>query len=158
WGVRGSRARRSALTPAVYLSDSVPWERIRQRSLLAGIIGLACCLLAALISPAHALRAYLVAFNFWLGIALGCLVLLMLQHLTGGIWGLVLRRIFESGARTLGLLTLLFLPLLFGLLGKPPLLYEWVGSPDPEMLEKSWYLNVPFFVGRAAGYFIIWIV
>jgi hypothetical protein len=53
---------------------------------------------------------------------------------------------------------LLFVPLLLGLLGTPPLLYEWVGSKDPDLLEKSWYLNVPFFIGRAAGYFIIWIV
>ena len=146
------------MSVAVHLPESIPWERIRQRALLTGLIGLALCLLVALFSPSHALRAYLVAFTFWLGIALGCLVLLMLQHLTGGIWGLVLRRIFESGARTLGLLTLLFLPLLLGLLGNPPLLYEWVGSKDPDLLEKSWYLNVPFFVGRAAGYFIIWIV
>ena len=146
------------MSEAVHLPESIPWERIRQRALISGLGGLALCLLAAVISPSHALRAYLVAFNFWLGIALGCLVLLMLQHLTGGIWGLVLRRIFESGARTLGLLTLLFLPLLFGLLGKPPLLYEWVGSTEPELLEKSWYLNVPFFLGRAAGYFIIWMV
>jgi hypothetical protein len=146
------------MSAAVHLPESIPWERIRQRALMIGLIGLVLCLLAALVSPSHALRAYLVAFIFWLGIALGCLVLLMLQHLTGGIWGLVLRRIFESGARTLGLLTLLFLPLLLGLLGTPPLLYEWVGSQDPEMLEKTWYLNAPFFLGRAAGYFIIWIV
>jgi hypothetical protein len=146
------------MSEAVFLPESIPWERFRQRALLGGLIGLGLCLLAAVVSPSHALRAYLVAFTFWLGIALGCLVLLMLQHLTGGVWGLVLRRIFESGARTLGLLTLLFLPLLLGLLGKPPLLYEWVGSTDPELLEKSWYLNVPFFLGRAAGYFIIWIV
>jgi len=146
------------VSPPVHLPESIPWERIRHWALLTGLIGLVLCLLAALASPSHALRAYLVAFTFWLGIALGCLVLLMLQHLTGGIWGLVLRRIFESGARTLGLFMLLFVPLLLGLLGTPPLLYEWVGSKDPDLLEKSWYLNVPFFLGRAAGYFIIWIV
>jgi hypothetical protein len=138
----------------VHLPKSLPWERIRQRSLIAGVIGLACCLLAALISPAHAFRAYLVAFNFWLGIALGCLVLLMLQHLTGGIWGLVLRRVFEAATRTLGLLALLFLPLLLGL----PKLYEWVDSTDPQLIEKNWYLNVPFFVIRAVLYFMIWCV
>jgi hypothetical protein len=165
------------MNEAVRLPESIPWERIRQRALVTGLCGLVLCLFAAVISPSHALRAYLVAFNYWLGIALGCLVLLMLQHLTGGIWGLVLRRIFESGARTLGLLALLFLPLLLGLLPlpilplrsqpnsywwdfllQPPLLYDWAGSSDPKVLEKSWYLNVPFFLGRAAGYFIIWIV
>lgn len=142
------------MTSAVHLPESVPWERIRRRALLAGLIGLACCLLAALASPAHALRSYLVAFNYWLGIALGCLVLLMLQHLTGGVWGLVLRRVFESGTRTLGLLALLFIPLLLGL----PTLYGWVNSTDPHLLEKSWYLNVPFFIGRAVAYFFIWLV
>jgi hypothetical protein len=131
---------------------------MRQRALLAGLIGLALCLLAAVISPSHALRSYLVAFNFWLGIPLGCLALLMLQHLTGGIWGLVLRRIFESAAHTLGLLALLFLPLLLGLLGRPPLLYDWVGSTDPELLEKEWYLNVPFFIARTVIYFLVWLV
>ena len=83
------------MSVAVHLPESIPWERIRQRALVTGLIGLAICLLAALASPSHALRSYLVAFTFWLGIPLGCLVLLMLQHLTGGIWGLVLRRIFE---------------------------------------------------------------
>jgi hypothetical protein len=146
------------MSPAIHLPESVPWERIRQRALLAGLIGLALCLLAALASPSHALRSYLVAFNFWLGIPLGCLALLMLQHLTGGIWGLVLRRIFESAAHTLWLLALLFLPLLLGLLGRPPLLYSWVGSTDPELLEKEWFLNVPFFVGRTVVYFLVWLV
>src|SRR6266852_8247056 len=142
------------MTEAVHLPESLPWERIRQRALIAGLIGLALCLLVALFSPSHALRAYLVAFNFWLGITLGCLVLLMLQHLTGGIWGLVLRRVFEAATRTLGLLALLFIPLLLGL----PKLYEWVDSTDPHLLEKSWYLNVPFFIARAVAYFVIWLV
>src|SRR5260370_17059396 len=142
------------MTSGVHLPDSVPWERIRRRELLAGMIGLAYCLLGALASQAHALRSYLVAFNYWLGIALGCLVLLMLQHLTGGVWGLVLRRVLESGTRTLGILALLFIPLLLGL----PTLYEWVNSTDPILVEKSWFLNVPFFIGRAVAYFFIWLV
>jgi hypothetical protein len=54
------------------------------------------------------------------------------------------------------LLTVLFLPLLLGLI-KPFLLYAWVDSTEPDLLEKSWYLNVPFFIGRAAAYFVIWI-
>ena len=146
------------MNAAAYPPPSVPWRRFQQRALVGGLIGVALCLAAALISPNHVLRAYLVAFNFWLGIALGCLVLLMLQHLTGGVWGLVLRRIFESGARTLGLLALLFLPLLLGLVGNPPALYPWVGATDAESLEKAWYLNRPFFVGRTVGYFVIWLV
>jgi len=141
------------MTPALQLPASLPWGRIRRRALWAGGLGLAVVALAAVASPLHALRAYLVAFNYWIGIALGSLALLMLQHLTGGVWGLVLRRVFEAASRTLVLLALLFLPLLLGL----PKLYEWVGSTDPELHEKTWYLNVPFFFVRAFAYFLIWL-
>ena len=45
-------------------------------------------------------QAYLVAYTFWIGVALGSLALLMVQHLTGGAWGVVLRRPFEAAVRT----------------------------------------------------------
>ena len=32
-------------------------------------------------------HSYLIAYLFWLGIALGCLPILMLHHLVGGAWG-----------------------------------------------------------------------
>ena len=107
--------------------------------------------------PQHFFRAYLVAFNFWLGIALGCMVLLMLQYLTGGAWGLLLRRILEAASRTLLPLFVLSLPLTAGLAH----LYVWTDpalvNETPQLAGKSQYLNVPFFLGRAAGYFTIWI-
>ena len=59
--------------------------------------------------------SYLVAYNYWLGGALGCLVFLMLQYVTGGAWGLILRRILEAAAGTLPLLAVLLLPVLCGL-------------------------------------------
>ena len=37
-------------------------------------------------------EAYLVAWVFWTGVALGSLALLMVQHLSGGAWGVVIRR------------------------------------------------------------------
>src|SRR4051812_29263438 len=40
----------------------------------------------------HFFRAYLVGFMLCLGLTLGSLVLLLLQHVTGGKWGLVIRR------------------------------------------------------------------
>ena len=69
------------------------WDRLQRRSAdrrrrLASDPVPRC---GALFSPAHFFRSYLVAFNFWLGIALGCLVILMLQYLTGGAWGILLR-------------------------------------------------------------------
>ena len=46
-------------------------------------------------------EAYLVAWVYWTGVGLGSLALLMLQHLSGGAWGVVIRRILEAATRTL---------------------------------------------------------
>ena len=103
-------------------------------------------------------RSYLIAYLFWLGIALGCLPVLMLHHLVGGTWGFVIRRILEAGTRTLPLMLLLFLPLLLGIHS----LYEWshpeVVAQDSILQAKRAYLNVPFFVIRAAVYFAAWVL
>jgi hypothetical protein len=103
-------------------------------------------------------RSYLIAYLFWLGIALGCLPLLMLHHLVGGRWGFVLRRIFEAGTRTLPLMLLLFVPLIFGIHS----LYEWshpeIVARDAVLQAKRSYLNVPFFIIRAVIYFGAWMI
>jgi hypothetical protein len=81
----------------------------------------------------------------------------MIHHLTGGVWGLVIRRILEAGTRTLPLLALLFLPIAVGL----PRHYSWarpeVVAADPVLVHKSLYLNPAFFLGRAVFYFAVWI-
>ena len=103
-------------------------------------------------------RSYLIAYLFWFGIALGCLPLLMLHHLVGGAWGFVIRRVLEAGTRTLPLMALLFLPILFGIHS----LYEWsdpeVVARDSILQAKDAYLNAPFFIVRAVVYFFAWLV
>jgi hypothetical protein len=130
------------------------WQRV---ALAIGIVGLAACGAGAALSPTQFFRSYLVAFLFWFGIALGSLAILMIHHIAGGAWGAVTRRLFESGTRTLPLLAVLFVPLLFGL-GN---LYEWAQpehvAHDPALQHKAAYLNVPFFLVRAALYFATWI-
>ena len=104
------------------------------------------------------LRSYLFGWLFWLGVAVGCLGLAMLNHLTGGLWGIVPRRFHEAAARTIPFMAVLFLPVLFGL-GS---LYSWarpeVVAADPIIQSKVAYLNVPFFLVRAALYFTVWTV
>ncbi|MCG6920695.1 MAG: hypothetical protein LJF15_06395 [Acidobacteria bacterium] len=101
-------------------------------------------------------RSYLFGWLFWLGIAVGCLGLAMLNQLTGGLWGLVPRRFHEAAARTLPTMAVLFVPVLLGL-GS---LYVWsrpeVVAADEIIRSKTAYLNVPFFVARAALYFAVW--
>jgi hypothetical protein len=133
------------------------WQRARNISLVVGAIGLGLCVLGALFSRPQFFQAYLFAYVFWLGIALGCLGIIMLHNLSGGGWGVAIRGLLESGMNTLPLLALLFLPLLFGL----PHLYEWarpeVVAKDPFLQHKAAYLNLPFFIVRAALYFALWI-
>ena len=72
-----------------------------RRAVLVGVLAFVPCAAWGLLDPAQFFRSYLLAWLFWLGIALGCLGILMLQHLSGGAWGVVIRRILESGTRTL---------------------------------------------------------
>ena len=58
------------------------------------------------------LRGYLIAYMFWTGLSLGCLALLMVQYLSGGLWGLVIRRVLEAASKCLPLMFVLFLPIL----------------------------------------------
>ncbi len=93
--------------------------------------------LGALVDPAQFFRSYLVAYLFWLGIALGSLALLMIQHVTGGALGRGHPPLLESATRTLPLLALLFLPLALGARH----LYEWARpervAHDPLLQHKS---------------------
>jgi hypothetical protein len=132
------------------------WQGLQRGSLIAGLIGLGSCLIGAVFSRQQFFQSYLFAYVFWLGIALGCLAIVMLHNLSGGAWGVLIRRFLESGMMTLPLMALLFVPLLFGLPG----LYEWARpealAHDPLLRHKSAYLNVPFFIVRAAIYFLRW--
>jgi hypothetical protein len=131
-------------------------RRFQTRALIVGAVGLLLGGVGAFFSPLQFFRSYLWAYLFYIGLTLGCTALMMLHHLTGGAWGLVIRRLLESASRTLPLLALLFVPVLFGI----PLLYEWshadVVAKDEVLRQKSAYLNVPFFIARTAIYFLLW--
>lgn len=127
-------------------------------ALLVGLAGLAVAVIGALTgSLDRFFQSYLLAFLFWLGLSLGGLAFLMIHFLSGSRWGLAVRRINEAAANTLWLMAILLIPLLFNLKG----LYLWARpeavQADAILQHKSLYLNVPFFIIRAAVYFAIWI-
>ncbi|HSX82354.1 MAG TPA: hypothetical protein VLQ80_27805 [Candidatus Saccharimonadia bacterium] len=132
-------------------------RRLQQRSLIVGVSGLGCCLVGVFLNPGQFFRSYLLAYLFWLGLALGCLAIVMLHHLVRGAWGAVIQRLLESGTRTLPLLAVLVVPLLFGVHD----LYIWARpqavASDALLQHKSLYLNVPFFMLRTGVYFVVWI-
>jgi hypothetical protein len=129
----------------------------RSRALMVGVAGLVLCALGFFFDREHFFRAWLTAFLLFLGIALGSMALVMIQHLSGGSWG-IFRRVFEAASRTLPLLALLFLPVALGM-GS---LYTWTHpdhvQTDAVLQHKAAYLNTPFFLVRALIYFASWIL
>ncbi len=112
--------------------------RLQSRALMVGAAGLLLCGVGLLLDPVRLLQSYLVAWLYWSGLALGALAVVLLQFLSGGAWGMIIRRILEAATRTLPLLTLLFLPLLLGM----ETLYPWarpeeVGRVLAEGAEKA---------------------
>src|SRR6185312_9316199 len=145
----GGRAVSAPLPPAA-LSE---W---RDRCAAVAAAGFLLCLLGGLHHADAFFRSYLTAYLFWFGLGAGCLGLLLLHYIVGGGWGDLIRPMLEAGAGTIPFLALLFVPLLFGLAA----LYPWTRADllasDAVLRHKHAYLNVPFFVLRAAGGFALW--
>ena len=132
--------------------------KVQTRALIVGVVGVVLMLIGLFVNKDQFFQSYLVGFTFWAGIAVGSVALLMLQHLTGGGWGLVIRRVLEASTRTLPLVFALFIPIIIGSAS----LYPW---RHPEIVEesaaikfKAGYLALPFFTLRAVIFFAAWLV
>jgi hypothetical protein len=141
-------------------------KTIAQRSLIVGVVFTIAAAVLAVKTPDEFFRGYLLGFMCWLGVALGSMAIIMIRHLTGGGWGVVIRRVQGAAMRTLPLLTILFIPLVVAVLQHR--VYPWVMPLDAirephirEHLEKhsfikGAYLNPSGFIIRAIIYFAIW--
>src|SRR5919202_574598 len=136
-------------------------SRARGPALVVGVVALVLALALSFVAPGGFpvafWRPYLVGYTFWVGVAVGSLPLIMLHHLTGGGWGVVLRRIFEAATRTLPLLALLYLPLAAAVLTHT--LYPWTFpelAREHAVAHKGLYFNVWLFFARTAFYFAVW--
>ena len=98
-----------------------PGRTLTRPALAVGLIGAALLVLGWVLDSSQFFQSYLMAYTFWLSLVVGSLAIAFIQFLTGGAWGLAVRRVAEAGAATLWLLALMFLPLLLGL----PDLYPW---------------------------------
>jgi len=136
-------------------------KTVAQRSLIVGVVFGIVAVILAFVRPQEFYRAYLLGFMCWLGVALGSMAILMIRHLTGGGWGMVIRRILGAAMRTVPLLTLLFIPVILGM----HKLYIWAQPldqiPDKHLREHleditKTYLTTNGFILRAVFYFAIW--
>ena len=137
----------------------------RWRNIALGVGGLAtlAMIVGVLLNTEHreqmleqALRSWLLGFMFWGGLGIGAIGLLLLQYLTGGAWGVVIRRTLEAMSRTWLIVLILFLPILFG----AGYLYSWMHPAvgDEILKHRAPYLNHVSWGLRAALYFALWFV
>jgi hypothetical protein len=128
----------------------------RSRALIVGVVGLVGCALAFVINRDHLFRSWLISYMLFLGIGLGSMALMMIQHLSGGQWG-IFRRIFEASSRTLPLLAVLFIPVVVGIGSLYPWSHADLVQTDEILRHRAPYLNTTFWLVRAAIYFVAWI-
>lgn len=153
-----------------------PEDQFQKRCLYVGVAALALCALSAvlgmILNPSsdsflgwmfnrtQFFRSYLYASQCWMGVSLGSLAILLIHHLTGGSWGISIRRILEASTRVFPWMALLFLPMFLGLSD-----VYWWAQWTPKQIElsklyqhKRQYLNEPFFIARTIFYFAIWLL
>jgi hypothetical protein len=136
-------------------SDVPSLGRLQQRALIVGAVALVAGAIGAVMNLDQFFRSWLIGFLFCLSLSLGSLALLMLQHLSGGQWGMVGRRIFEAGSRLLPIVLILAVPVIVGL----PRIFAWAqpgADANPIIHQKGLYLNTSFFIIRVAIYFVFW--
>lgn len=132
------------------------WHRLPAIGAAAAVLGIAACAILGAGNPKQFYFSWLVSFLFFLSLALGGLFFVLIQYASQGAWGVVVRRIGETIFATIPVMAVLFVPVVFGLHD----LYEWAhpgaAEHDPLLRWKAPYLNVPFFLVRAAIYFGLW--
>jgi hypothetical protein len=144
--------------PAMQTADQQIPElaALERRFLIAGAAGALVSLAGWLLNPTQFYQSYLMAYMLVLGATLGCLALGMIHQLSGGGWGVLVRRPIGAATRVLPVLTLLFAPIVIGM----HRLYVWTDAAlvahDDVLRAKHLYLNTPFFLVRAAIYFLTW--
>ncbi len=113
--------------------------------------------------------SYLVGISYWVTIAIGMLMLVLIHHIFDASWSVVIRRQFEHGLAAFKWLFVLFLPLIAtAFIGGGDTVWPWMnpahilpghGTVETDILyqKKAAFLNVPMFVGATIVFFVVWI-
>jgi len=104
------------------------------------VLSLVLAVLAAMVDHDginHLLRSYLLGYILSWGFSVGGLALLMVQYLSGGKWGLLIRRPLEAMSRCLPVVIVLFLPI--GIFMKK--LYLWAQYSNPSEALRQHLIN-----------------
>src|SRR5437870_7492298 len=115
---------------------------------LIAVVALVLCAVGAVVNPHQFSYSWLFAFAFFFTLCAGCFFWTIVHHATDADWSVVVRRQLENIAALLGILALLFVPIL--LLRHH--LYAWMDIPpghEASLDSKRAYLNWHFFLVRA---------
>jgi len=139
-------------------------------ALVVGLIGIAVTAAGLFIdSPSIIAVSWLVGFSYWVAIAIGMLMMIMIHHIFDASWGIVIRRQWEHGLDSFKWLALLFLPLIAAtLFYRRDVVWPWLNmhhhlhngetvGQDPLYLKKSGLLNMNVFIGGYVIFFGLWI-
>lgn len=151
-------------------SDQYPFTASPRSYIVLLLAGIAMTVISVAVGMSEAFLeqfyfSYLIGWVFCVSIALGCLFIVLIKHLVRSKWIVSLRRIPEASAASFPLLIILSIPVIIGLLDPHGPYHHWTteGIADPtsehydEIVSgKVAYLNIPFFLGRMAFYFIAW--
>jgi hypothetical protein len=130
---------------------------VQRIALVVGVLALLATAAGYFVSGAgQFFHSYIFAFFFWIALSLGGLFVLMINHITEGVWGLMLRRSLEATTMTIPVMAALFLPMLLGMRELWPWTRPEVLAEEYVVALKAPYLNVPFWLGRAVVFFAIW--
>src|SRR5690606_385186 len=145
----------SSQAPALQLAPPST-GRLQTTALGIGVVALLGAIVLGFATESSFFQSYLMSFLFWLGLSLGALVMLIVQHLAGGPWGALIARPLEAAVAVIPIMGLLFIPLAIA----APQLFVWTSeaylAEHATVAAKSAYLNLPFFIVRAVIYFAIW--
>lgn len=105
---------------------------------------------------ARSMFSYLFGFMSVLSLALGCLIFVLIQHVTRAGWSVVVRRISEVAIAIMPLFIILFIPI--ALFSHD--LFPWMHADhlDDILLKKQGFLNERFFLMRSFFYLLVWAV
>lgn len=140
--------------------DVAGMMRITRIALGVALVGAVLCTVGLFTDPHRTLVSYLFAYAVVLTVVLGCLIQVMMSHVTGAHWFVVLRPMSLDLASPMPVLAVLLLPILIGV----HVLYPWAApgalpaAAAAIVGRKRAWLNVPFFESRAVFYVIVWVV
>ncbi len=147
----------SQYAPDTFRLNETTFTRVKNILMAVGAIGWLLLVIGFFVDHERFHHSYLLNSVYATTFAVGALFFVMIQHLSGATWSVVVRRIAESLMATLPLAFILFLPNLIGLHS----IYEWthadVVANDYILSKKTGYLNEPFFIARTLFYFGVWI-